>query len=285
MRSSSLSLAAVLTGRALLLVLAAAAALAGFLAVRSPAPPVSAVGQAPAAYVCPMHPDVVATVPGDCPICGMALAPAQRGDAHAHDPASAPESVVLPAPAAIASFDELGFGKRYEMARELRAPAWAEADGIVRAVFYRDEVALLGANETAIFFPSTGVEQHGSPGLTARRIDEPPTDWDDATVLIRLRLGANTGVPAGRTGWIKFPTRVRDLLAVRASAVLPSPEGPYVLLVADDKRTLTKRPIRIGSVLYEHAAVLSGLEVGERVAVQNTFLLDAERRMAGRGAP
>ena len=44
--------------------------------------PDPAPGHAPAAYACPMHPEVVQTGPGACPECGMALRPTS---AHAHD--------------------------------------------------------------------------------------------------------------------------------------------------------------------------------------------------------
>jgi heavy metal-binding protein len=42
-----------------------------------------ALGQAPppAAYICPMHPDVVSRAPGVCPRCRMTLAPSDRYDA------------------------------------------------------------------------------------------------------------------------------------------------------------------------------------------------------------
>src|SRR5262249_36685460 len=55
---------------------------------------------APAAdsYVCPMHPDVVATEPGTCPQCGMKLVPApgayvcpMHPDVTSHDAATCPK--------------------------------------------------------------------------------------------------------------------------------------------------------------------------------------------------
>ena len=41
---------------------------------KSPAPP-PPTASAPAAYVCPMHPEIVRSEPGSCPKCGMALEP------------------------------------------------------------------------------------------------------------------------------------------------------------------------------------------------------------------
>src|SRR5690348_11662007 len=40
-----------------------------------PPRPAPAVSAAPTTYTCPMHPEVVRTGPGSCPICGMALEP------------------------------------------------------------------------------------------------------------------------------------------------------------------------------------------------------------------
>ena len=173
----------------------------------------------------------------------------------------------------------------YEMAREMRAPAWAESGEIGQALLYRDEIALLDRQEEGLFFPSTRLSGAGPAGIRVVRIEEAPTPWDDATALVRFRVVTKERLTPDQTGSVKFGTKVRPVRAVRASAVIRSPSGPYVLLVGKDKRTFTKRPIQIGSVLYEHAAVLSGLDVGERVATLNTFALDAERRFAGGNQP
>ena len=52
------------------------------LAGSVPAADIRAAGQAPAAaaFICPMHPDVVARTPGTCPRCGMTLAPSDPFD-------------------------------------------------------------------------------------------------------------------------------------------------------------------------------------------------------------
>ena len=173
----------------------------------------------------------------------------------------------------------------YEMAREMRAPAWADTREVGQALFYRDEIALLARRRRRCF---SRVHEHrgrkacGHQGRTHRRGAQP---WDDASALIRFRIISKAPLRPDQTGWVKFPTKVRSVPAVRASAVIQSPTGPYVLLVSKDKQTFTKRPIQIGSILYQHAAVLSGLEVGERIATLNTFGLDAERRFSGRNQP
>src|SRR5262249_23160637 len=83
----------------------------------------------------------------------------------------------------------------------------------------------------------------------------------------------------------KFATRLRNDLVVKSSSILRSPEGPYVLVVADDRRTLTKRAVEIGNMLYGYASVVSGLRENEFVAAKYTFFLDAERRLRGAVAP
>jgi len=280
--SSSIAIFAI---RALLLA-GSAGALVAALAVthRAGAP----VARAKTLYVCPMHAQVTSATPGDCPICRMQLEPKVHGSgtsgSAAVDADGAPATFVLPAGARIQKFEELGFGKMYETAHEMRAPAWAETPAEGLALLYRDEIALLDPKEEGLFFPSTHIEDKPA-GIKVARIDQPPTPWDDATALVRFRSAGKAPLKPDQTGWVKFGTKVREVRAVRASAVIQSASGPYVLLVSDDKRTFTKRPIKIGSVLYEHAAVLSGLEVGERIATLNTFALDAERRFSGGTAP
>lgn len=71
-------------------------------------------------------------------------------------------------------------------------------------------------------------------------------------------------------------------MTVPASAVLQSPEGPYVLVSIGDLR-FEKRPIAIGETFLKEgfAVVLSGLRVNERVVARATFFFDADRRQGG----
>jgi len=282
----------ILAIRVLLLAGALGAVTAAFLLTRKL--PDAHGGEASVLYVCPMHPEVTSATPGDCPICRMQLEaklrsaapPPATGQGPVSDKSDrAPATFTLPVGAEIQTFEELGFGTMYEMAREMRAPAWTETRQIGHALLYRDEIALLDSNEEGLFFPSAHGDDSDPTGIKVARIDEAPTPWDDATALVRFRVITKAPLPLEKTGVVKFGTKVRPVRAVRASAVIRSPSGPYVLLVSKDKRTFTKRPIQIGSTLYEHAAVLSGLEVGERIATLNTFALDAERRFAGRNQP
>jgi len=277
----SLSSVAIVAARVLLLGLAGGAVVAGFvIAKRERAHGVDPGG----AYICPMHPEVRSAGPGDCPVCGMALEVRQvepgpgagnsAGDANGF-------TFQLPQTAAIATFDDVGYGKMFQLVREMRAPAWAETPEIGHALFYKDEAAVLEPTEEAVFFPSIQGSDPLSPGIMVRRIDEPPIAWDRATALLRFRVSAKAQLFPGQTGSLKFKTRVQDTLAVRSAAIVQSPTGPYVFLLAKDNRTLTKRPVEIGSVRAGHAAVISGLAVGERIAALNTFFLEAERRFAG----
>ena len=65
---------------------------------RAPADEFSAVPEAKTLYQCAMHPQIIRTEPGDCPICGMSLmrvdpedraADANDTTSHVHDEAGA----------------------------------------------------------------------------------------------------------------------------------------------------------------------------------------------------
>jgi hypothetical protein len=268
----------IIVARALLIALAAAAAVTGFLATRRHAPGPVASG---VDYTCPMHPAVTSATPGECPICRMALEPQTAAAA------AEPPSLTLPRGKRLAGFDSVSRVKKFESAFDMRAWAWAESRDVGVALYPRDWAQLLEPGEEGLFEPESGPRGPNPHGIKVRLAEQPPERWDAATVLVRFRLDrqARADLEPKEIGSIKFATRLREDLVVKESAIIQSPDGPYVLIASEDRRTFTKRPVEIGSILYEYAAVVGGAREDEYAVAQHTFVLDAERRFGRRGAP
>jgi hypothetical protein len=270
----------VLAGRVLLVLLAAGAVGTAFVVTRQD---VSA-----ARYVCPMHPEIIKPGAGECPICHMDLEPASQRAPDAGAPATGDDAEMTPPsltgdPTYRPSAD-VDIVRRRVLSHELRAPAWIDGDGAAQALLYRDELAALVPGERADFSPTaapgTTIEVHLAP--------TPPVPWDDATARVRFDVDASrpgaAALRPGVVGWLKLAGKQREVLVIPCAAVLPSPEGPHVLVVSADGRTMKSRHVEIGKVSYGLAVVLSGLRYQERVAIRGAFFQDAERRLrAGPG--
>jgi hypothetical protein len=225
-------------------------------------------------YVCPMHPDVVSPAPGECPICRMALEPVGTLQPGASSGESAAFS--LAESANLEDRKVVSAAKRRLFALEVRAPAWLEDEGRLTAVLYNDQLTGLRPGEHASFHPAAAPAVAIDVRLTA----EPRAPWDASTSLVHFRLGP--GAPAlepGAAGWVTLAARARQPLVVPSSAVLFSPEGPYVLVAEADGRTFRRRRLEIGKVYGGFATVSSGLGDAEAVVVAGAFFLDAERRL------
>jgi len=270
--------------RALLMTLAAGAVVTGFVLTRRSAPTPAASSDV---FVCPMHPAVTSATPGECPICRMALEKQAGGAGAAARTGGAPvepESLTLPRGMRLAGFDSVSRVKQFESTFAMRAWAWAESRDVGVALYPRDQAEMLKPGEEGLFEPQSGPRGSNPHGMKVRLAAQAPEPWDAATVLVRFRLDDHAGVALEpkEIGSVKFALRLRNGLVVRESAVIQSPEGPYVLIASEDRKTFTKRPVQIGSTLYEYADVVGGAREDEYAVAQHTFVLDAERRL-GRG--
>ena len=241
-------------------------------------------------YVCPMHPEIVRAVPGDCPICNMALVPEPHEPEVASAKASADQGRVV------------ARATRRFVASQVRAAASVGSDGEGTAVLYQDDLAGLRPDESAVFFGGVSPNM----GVKAHLLLDSRTPIDASTVRVRFRLDEAHVVPSEADGTdvgsLQIATRARELLVVPRSAVLYSAEGPYVLASSQHGEPFAKHKIQIGRILDsgyvgEHigsdtgaVVVLDGLLEGDTVVAGYTFFVDAERRLqaariAGEGAP
>ena len=169
----------------------------------------------------------------------------------------------------------IGTAQLRAFTQSVRAAAWLETDGLVTAVLRNDELSGLSPGEHALFFRATAPAE----GIDGRLTAEPPAPWDGSTSRVRFRFDAPaSGLEPGEVGWVELAARPRELLVIPSSAVLYSPDGPYVLAAGGNGRTFTTRRVEIGRVSRGLAAVLSGLRDGEPIVVGSAFSWDAERR-------
>ena len=267
----------VLATRLLLVAIAAGALVVAVVARRVSRSPAAAAASAQPSFVCPMHPEVKSSSPGDCPICRMALEPIANIAGVATEPAALQLATVS---RELRAFDAVSRVKRFDTSQEMRFAAWAESRDAGIALVYKDQAKLLVAGEEGQFASLNG------PGATsAVRVDsEPPEPWDGSTVRVRFRAAPGVVLAANVTGSVKFATRLRHDLVIREGAVLRSPEGPYVLVATNDRHTLTKRRVEVGSIMYGYASVISGLKEDEWVVALHAFTLDTARRLGWRAS-
>jgi len=226
-------------------------------------------------FVCPMHPDVKSSSPGDCPICRMALEPIANVAGAATEPQSLQLATVSKE---LRAFDAVSRVKRFETSQEMRFAGWAESKDGGIALVYKDQAKLLVPGEEGLFWSLSAP----GPGIAVRFGGEPPEPWDGSTVRVRFHAAPGVALPANGTGSVKFATRDRKDLVVREGAVLRSPEGPYVLVATNDRHTLTKRRVEVGGIIYGYASIVSGLNEDEWVVALHAFVLDTARRLGWR---
>jgi hypothetical protein len=276
LRKTTRSTALVVVLRIALVAIAAGAVVAALVVGRGGA------GSDARRYACPMHGEVSSPRPGDCPICGMALEPVDRAGRAALPaaPSTGGDAIAL---SALRASPESATLLRFSVAQarrnvnpgEVFAPAIAGPDGAITARLYRDELATLADDERAELIPAAAP---GAPIAVRRAAGTPVVHATLADVEFRAEPGAAPPA-AGEVGWIKLAHRSRDMLVVRASSIIQSSDGPYVLVFSSQSGTVTRRKIEIGKEFMGMTAIMAGLRDKEFVIMANAFSFDAERRL------
>jgi hypothetical protein len=171
----------------------------------------------------------------------------------------------------------IAFARRHVFPQEIYAPAWLDRSGIATAILYKDEIAELAPSEQAQFFAASAP----SRAIPVEWMLEPEQASDDPTSQARFHVtahGDNFRAESTQVGWLKLQHKKREALVVPASALLQSPEGPYLLVFLPEQHALKKRNVAIGKTLDGFTAVVSGLGDRELVVGMGAFFVDAERR-------
>ena len=234
-------------------------------------------------YACPMHPEVTADGPEECPICHMALEPraAQPSAGHAsHAEGEDTGAFGLTTSEArrlsdYSRFSHVGIVRKHTVSQEIVAPGWIE-EGRVSAQLYKNEIAALEAEEHASFVAAKAP----TTAYDVRLIREAPVPWDRSTSLVHFRFETTpSGLSTGEPGWVTLAKKPRSMLVVYSMAVLESAEGPYVLTYSVADRKFAKRLIEVGKVFAGLTTIVSGVRERETVVEMNAFFMDAERRL------
>src|SRR3954451_23466248 len=179
----------------------AAGPLVGGRVARGGSDPPAAAAAARPSFVCPMHPEVTSSSPGDCPICRMALAPI--ANVATAEPVALQLAIVSKE---LRAFDAVSRVKRFETAQEMRFAAWAERPDAGIALVYKDQAKLLVPGEAGQFWSLSAP----GPGIAVRLGNEPAEPWDGSTVRVHIHAAPGTTLPANGTGSVKFATRERE---------------------------------------------------------------------------
>lgn len=252
-------------------------------------------------YVCPMHPEVVSTEPGTCPICGMDLVlkdpEAGQPPAMGHD-----EAVSVRVPSAVV--DQLGvrtaavrrgtltphvdgFGAFLGNASRGYRPANRSSDPtqgnlgaglsvLLAQVFERDATAVRLGQPARVRFPILGAKEW------AGQISSIETQINSITHTLQFRVSLDlegASVPGGISALVTLDLEpVEDVLLVPREAVIVTGKEARVILAPGEGR-FQPRQVEAEDLGEDEIVIRSGLQEGDQVVVSAQFLLDSEANL------
>jgi multidrug efflux pump subunit AcrA (membrane-fusion protein) len=234
-------------------------------------------------YVCPMHPQVASSEPGECPICGMDLV---AKEAEAAPAAMAAAEEVPPISVSDAVVNQLGVRtaevRRGTLHRHVECPgvflrSTSNATLLVVGQVFEREAPLVRVGQTVrVRFPNLGAREWTG---TVTSLE---TQVSQTSHTLQFRVSADrqgATVPGGMTAIVRVEVDpVADVLLVPREAVIVTGKGARVV-VAQGGGRFQPREVEAEDLGGDEIAIRSGLGEGDRVVVSAQFLLDSEANL------
>lgn len=245
---------------------------------RAPAPVAAPQAQSASYWTCPMHPQIHADHPGECPICHMKLV--QVKATPADDAAERAER------AAVTGTREqmklLGVQKEEVEKMDLRVKIPVSgrflSAGTLAFQIYESDLRYVKPG-----LPFSGESSFYSDEPVAGTISSVDSIVDPTSRTVRV-VGSVKKAPRGilpETGFRgQIELTLKDRVAVPESSVLRTGSGDLVYLFEKDNE-LSAKPVKLGIKAEGFYDVLEGLEPGQWISSGPNFLVDSEAKIRG----
>lgn len=165
-------------------------------------------------------------------------------------------------------------GMRFDRQAEMYTVADLSHVWIVAEVFGRDAQAFRPGTQARVTMPDTGESFRATVSNVLPEVDP-------ATRTMRIRLEAdNPGFKLRPNMFVSvdLPISLPSGLSVPADAVLDSGLSKRVFVQASEGR-FESRPVETGWQLGDRVQIVKGLQAGDMVVSEGTFLVDSESRL------
>ena len=234
-------------------------------------------------FTCPMHPQIHADHPGECPICHMKLIQVKGTN---QNQVSEQEDVRSPIQTTAAQLGLVGIQKTEVEKMTLKAKI------PISGRFLSSSSVAFQIYESDLRYVKPGLTFKGASSFYPEEeivgfISSVDSIVDPTSRTVRV-VGAIKKGPRGTPSETGFrgdiEIELKDRIAIPESSVLHTGSGDLVYVFTKGNE-LTPRKVTLGLKTESFYDVLSGINVGEAISSGPNFLIDSESKIRGISAP